>query len=118
VRPSAPSSDTDVEAAIGDLVRQRPIIGTRPRPLFEKAGALAGSNPFTAIEETNRELAEVHERLRSLVTRLAGELPEFEHKIAPAAGGLLGLTTSAAHSMTARARDIGQLCQRLEEFMA
>jgi hypothetical protein len=105
--------------AIGESPRPRPVVPTRPPPLAKSARP-GDRNPFTALEEAQRELAGAHERLRSLATRLIGELPEFQQtNIVPAqiGGGLFGLTASTAHVMSARVHDINDALQRLEEFL-
>lgn len=103
--------------------RDRPSLPIRSR--YEpatNAPTPVRPNPFAAIEVAGKELAEFHERLKTLVARLAGEPP----KLGEAAGGvdsdighsgLLGLSASVAQVMSKRVQHMQTLADRLDEFL-
>lgn len=97
--------------------------GARPvRPVvpMRRADAPAAKNPFTALNEANKEHEELNHRLENLVEKLAGDAPRFGHapENAPTPTGLLPLSRGVAMLITERSKHGVSLIDRLEELLA
>lgn len=105
--------------------RPRPVVPMRdlavPRPTTTYLQTRVGApiNPFTALQEANKDNEQLIARLQALCNKLAGDTPGFEHKNdATPPGGLMQLAAGVSHLISERSRHGVSLIDKIEEFLS